>query len=102
MSYFHLLNQVASGGGASSPFATYSRIQFFRKYPLPPNWTAIVGASQAWPGLLTKTASSGWGNAGAVSVQGFARDCRFAYLWRAPFGNNKMIGISTDQSCSSF
>jgi hypothetical protein len=67
-----------------------------------PTWTAKVGVSESPTGKLTKTASSGWGNAGAVSVESFTGNCRLSYYWRTPFQNNKMIGIGSDVSCVSY
>jgi len=67
----------------------------------PPTWTGVSGASDS-SGLLTKTASNGWGNCGAVSVETQSGDFRLS-LWRADFtGNKPFVGVGPDSSCSTY
>lgn len=72
--------------------------------PQSPTWAGITGATESPTGRLTKTAASGWGNCGAVSVETFSGDCRLAYVRYAPAtsSNGRMIGIGADASCSTF
>lgn len=80
--------------------------RFFPFSQLQPIWNSLTGVSQVCSprtnGLIIKTASSGWGNAGVVSLRSEAGNCRFSYYWRGPCENNKMIGIGTDTSCNTF
>lgn len=67
----------------------------------PPTWTGVTGATDVI-GLLTKTAGSGWGNCGAVSVETQAGDFRFA-LWRPDWsGNDPFVGVGPDASCNTY
>lgn len=92
----------ATAGGSGANNVAALRLMGFGKYKLSPTWKAVTGASEAAPGILTKIATTGWGNAGAVSVEGFTRDCRLVYTWKAPQESNKMIGLSTEATCVSY
>lgn len=84
--------------------ATPAGVGNFWDNPDSPTWTGISGATESPTGRLTKTATTGWGNCGAVSNETFAGDCRLAYIFRAPANDNtlRMIGIGADASCNTF
>lgn len=64
-------------------------------------WTGITGATESPTGRLTKTASQGWGNCGAVSVETMAGDCRFT-IYVEINANRYFVGIGPDSSCDNF
>lgn len=85
---------------------TYPLISTFPFGLAVPNFTPTItnissNVLQSRPSLLKKTSANNW-DAGSASIQKFSGDCRFTYCWRAPCENLKMIGISTDTTCSTF
>lgn len=61
--------------------------------PAPVIWTNVVGVTVS-PGSLTKTAASGWGNAGAVSVYGISSGTGYVEFTASQTSTHRMIGLS--------
>ena len=70
--------------------------------PAPPVvWTSLVGAT-ATSNSLTKTASTAWGNAGAVSTQQIASGDGYVELDASETTTYRMIGLSKGNTDASY
>lgn len=84
-----LINPYTLGGGGGSP-------------PIGPvTWDGITGATESPAGVLTKTASTAWGNCGAVSVETMVGDCRLT-IYDEDQSKRFFIGIDPASSCNTF
>lgn len=70
--------------------------------PLTITWAGKSGATESPTGKLNKTAADGWGNAGAVSAETMAADCRLTIYREEYVTAAFFVGIGVDSSCNNF
>jgi hypothetical protein len=91
--YATINNAVISGGSAPPPPPSPTTV--------PVAWTSAVGVTVSG-NSLTKTATSAWGNAGAISTQEISSGTGFVEFTASETNSYRMLGLSNGNSNASY